>query len=96
MEKRIQTELEKWEESLFERNMRRMYKTTKNYSDPRKKAYEDYRHHRNTKWIYKHECKYVRKQTSRKLRKMLRREIYNEAYYRITPHDYKTYGWNTW
>lgn len=96
MEKEIQTELEIWEQVIWERNMKRMYKTTKNYRDPRKKAYEDYRHQSNTKWIYSHESKFVRKLTNRKLRRMSRKEIYNEAYYRIVPHDYKTYGWITW
>ena len=96
MDQVLQTSLDNWERDLYERNMRRMYKTGKTYRDPRKKALEDYRHHRNTRWFYTHECRAVRKQTSRKLRRMLKKEIYNEAFYRVIPHDYKTYGWITW
>lgn len=96
MEQNLKTELEEWERAFYDRNMRRMYKTSKNYRDPRKKALEDYRHHRNTKWIYRHECKFVRKETNRRLRRMLRRNLYHEAYYHVIPHDYKTYGWITW
>lgn len=88
--------IQEWERGLEKRNMERMYKTSKRDYDPRKKAFEDYRHHRNTKWIYDHECKFVRKQTTRKLRRKLRKEIYNEAYYKVSNHDYKTYGWITW
>lgn len=96
MEKYLEKELIKWENGLYERNMKRMYKTKKNYKDPRKKALEDYLHHRNTKWIYSHECRYIKKLTNRKLRRKLRKELYNEAYYKVIPHDYKTYGWSTW
>ena len=76
--------------------LRRTYQTVKNCRDPRKKAFEDYRRHRSTKYMYCHECRYVRKLTNRKLRRRLRREIWNEAYYNVVPHDYKTYGWITW
>lgn len=89
-------EIGEWEQEQYRRNMRRMYKVSKDYRDPRRKALEDYRHHRHTKWFYLHECRYVRKLTNRKLRRMLKRELYNEAYYRIVPHDYKTGGWLTW
>lgn len=88
----LKRELDLWEDGLYRRNMKRMYKTGKNYRDPRNKAAEDYRHHRSTKWMYCHECRFVRKQTNRKLR----REIWNEAYYKVVPHDFKTYGWITW
>lgn len=87
---------EEWERDLYIRNMKRMYKTSKDYKDPRKEAMEDYCHHRQTKWIYHHECRYVRKQSNKLLRRKLRRELYNEAYYKVVPHDYKTYGWSTW
>lgn len=96
MDKYLQNELDEWEQRLYDRNMKRMYKISKNYRDPRKKAFEDYRHQRNTKYIFSHECQYVRKQINRKLRRLLRKEIYNEAYFRVVPHDYKTYGWITW
>lgn len=91
-----QTMVSEWEEKLYKRNIERMYKTSKRYRDPRKKVLEDYRHHRSTKWIYSHECQFVRRQTKRKLRRLLKKEIYNEAYYKVIPHDYKTYGWITW
>ena len=85
MEREVQKELEEWEMELYCRNRKRMYKTEKNYRDPRK-----------AKWFYDHECRYVKKQTSKKLRRKLKREIFNEAYDHVIPHDYKTYGWITW
>ena len=96
LEREIQKELEEWEMELYCRNRKRMYKTEKNYRDPRKEVMKDYRHHRKTKWFYDHECRYVKKQTSKKLRRKLKREIFNEAYDHVIPHDYKTYGWITW
>lgn len=96
MDKELQEELIDWEKELYEHNMKRMYKVEKNYRNPRKKVLEDYRHHRSTKWFYHHECQEVRKLTKRKFRRKLKREINNEVYYKVVPHDYKTYGWITW
>ena len=44
MEREIQKELEEWELELYCRNRKRMYKTEKNYRDPRKEVMKDYRH----------------------------------------------------
>ena len=100
MDGSLQTEFNRqvseWEQELCRRNMKRMYNAARNYRDPREKALEDYRHRRGTKWFYKHEFKEVRRQTKRSLRGKLKRELYNEAHYRVVPHDYKTYGWLTW
>ncbi|EEQ56295.1 hypothetical protein CBFG_00004 [Clostridiales bacterium 1_7_47FAA] len=96
LQKEFNGQVSEWEWELYRRNMKRMYKTARSCRDPREKALEDYRHRRGTKWFYKHECKEVRRQTRRSLRIKLKRELYNEAYYRVVPHDYKTYGWLTW
>ena len=92
----VDYEVQEWEESYYIRNLKRMYKTEKKYKDPRKEDLEDFRHHRLTKWYYNHECKFIKKNSNRLLRRKLKRELYNEAYYRSVPHDYKTYGWITW
>jgi len=85
-------EINAWEKNLYERNMRRMYKTGKSYRCPRYEALQDYRHHRGTKWWYSSECKFVRIWTNRRFRRRLKQELYNEVYYCPVPRDYKTYG----
>lgn len=92
----VNEEILEWEEAYYIRNLKRMYKTEKNYKDPRKKVLENFRHHKVTKWYYRHECKFVKKNTNRIFRRKLKRELYNEAYYRPMLHDYRTYGWITW
>jgi len=92
----LEQELEIWELTHYEKVISRLYKTTKNYRDPRLKKLRDYRHHRSTKCFYAAECKWIRVMTNRKFRRMLKYEIFAEEYYRFTPHDYKTYGWLTW
>ncbi len=92
----LKQELEIWELAHYEKIIQRVYKTTKNYRDPRREKLDDYRHHRSTKWFYAAECKWIRTMTKRKYRRMLKREILLEEYYRFSPHDYKTYGWLTW
>ena len=92
----LSAEIQDWEAEQALRSTSRIYKTSKNYRDPRREALEDYRHHRISKWIFSHECKFIRRLTKRKLRRMSRRELLNETYYKLVPHDYKTYGWITW
>lgn len=85
-----------WEESIRKSNEKRMFKTSKNLSDPRMKKLNDYRHHRLTKYWYRHESKYIRNMTQRRFRRKYNRMIEFEEYYKLVPHDYKTYGWITW
>lgn len=90
-------EVSAWEKELSNRNMQRMYKTSKTYRDPRKEVMKDYRHRKRNKIrILTHECKEVRILTNRKFRRKMKRKIMDEVYYKIVPHDYKTYGWLTW
>lgn len=92
----LNQEIQLWEEKQYIKNMQRMYKTEKYFRDPRKKAFQDYRHHENTKSIYRHESKFVRYYTKRNFRRKLKNELYNEPYYRMRFRDYRTYGWITW
>ena len=62
----------------------------------REKAFQDFRHHRITGHWYKKEAKYIRKMTNRKFRRMLKQNLYHQAYYRPRNRDYRTYGWLTW
>lgn len=92
----LDQEIQLWEEKQYIQNMQRMYKTEKHYKDPRKESFQDYRHHRKTKWYYKHEDKCVRNWTKRIVRRKLKLGLYSEFYYNPRPHDYRTYGWITW
>jgi len=85
-----------WEQTHHERNMKRMFKTEKNYRCPRREALMDYRHHRGSKWWHSKERKWIRTYTVRRIRRKLKQHIDNEIYYNAHPHDYKTYGWLTW
>ena len=89
-------EINEWEQKLYSRNIKRMYKIRKIYRCPRYEALQDYKHHRGTKRWYSVERKSVRIWSNRRFRRRLKHELYNEVYYRPTPHDYKTYGWLTW
>lgn len=89
-------EIMEWEQGLLERNVKRVFKTSKNYRCPRWEALQDYRHNRGTKYIYSNECKFVRVCSNRKFRRILKQKLYDEVYSSPVPHDYKTYGWITW
>lgn len=69
-------------------NLEEIHKMKKKHRNPRKKVMEDYRHHRGTAHWYCHEKK--------RARKKMKRKLYDEAYYHPIPHDYKTYGWESW
>ncbi|MNN44141.1 hypothetical protein D3C81_1584190 [compost metagenome] len=88
--------IKEWEESIHKSNEKRIFKTSKNLLDPRMKKLNEYRHHRVTKYWYRHESKYVRKLTQRRFRRKHNKTIELEEYYKLIPHDYKTYGWITW
>lgn len=85
-----------WEGQLTKRNEKRLFKTTKNYFCPRIKKMNDYSHHRLTKHWYKHEAKIMRKMKQRKFRRNFKNNINQEEYFKVVPHDYRTYGWETW
>ena len=88
--------LAEWEESIRKRAEKRMFKTSKKAADPRKEKLQDFRHHRLTKYWYRHECAYIRNLTQRRFRRKHKRTIKLEEYEKLVPHDYKTYGWITW
>lgn len=94
--KDLDQEIQLWEEKQYIQNMQRMYKTEKCYRDPRNEAFQDYSHHRGTKWYYNHECRYIKNLSNRIFRRKLKAELYNEAYYKMRLRDYRTYGWITW
>lgn len=87
-------ELELWEEEQHRRDLARIYKTGKNYRCPRKEAITDYRN-RRPRYHFPHasEPKQIRVFTNRVFRRKMRLNIHDERYYRIVPHDYRTYGW---
>ena len=85
-----------WEQEQHERNMKRMFKTEKNYRYPREETLMDHRQHKGTKRWYSKEVKWIRTYTIRRFRRKLKQQIDNEIYYTAHPHDYKTYGWLTW
>ena len=97
MENELHEEIVKWEEELLQKQIQRFYKTQKDFIDPRFKKIKDYRNrNRGYKYHYDSESKGIRKMTNRKFRRKMKKEIYTEQYYKLTPHDFKTYGWLTW
>lgn len=95
MENKEKQDIDLWEKEQLERNLARIYKISKNYRDPAQEKHLDFRHSHH-QYHYNKECKDIRKMTNRLLRRRLHRELLNEAYYRVTSHDYKTGGWLTW
>ena len=89
-------ELQAWEEALNARNMKRMFKTEKNYRCPRTEALRDFRNPSKTRYDRSGEEKVYVEITKRAFRHRMKVDISNEAYYRLTPHDYRTYGWLSW
>jgi hypothetical protein len=86
-----------WEDELQQKATLKLYKTQKDFKDPRKEKYKDYRNrNRGYKYHYNSECKSIRIMTNRKFRRKNKRTLYEEHYYNLTPHDFKTYGWLTW
>lgn len=76
--------------------MERVFPTPRAKGHPRVEALRDYRHHRPGGHWYSKETVWVRGMTQRVFRRKMKRELENEAYYRIRPRDYKTYGYLTW
>lgn len=60
MNKIQKEEIELWQQQQHQFIVKRMYKMKKIYYDSRKKAYEDYKHHRSTQYWYRHKNKYVK------------------------------------
>jgi hypothetical protein len=85
-----------WEEAFRQKNEKRMFKTVKSLRDPRLEKWNDYRHHRMTKYFYHHENKYVRNMTQRKFRRKYNQAVQLDEELKIVPHHYKTYGWICW
>lgn len=89
-------EVKEWEEGLDQKNLSRMYKTSKEYQDPRVKRYRNYRNQRGNHYFYKHESKYVKRNTNRKFRRKFKLLKEYDDYLTPISHEYKTYGWITW
>lgn len=88
---------EEWDKYQYEENMKRMYKTSKSYRDPRKEALIDGRKRRGAKhnWSY-HENTKLRVLLNRSFRHKLKQHLFDEIYYRVRCRDWKTYGCMTW
>lgn len=96
MDNSFEQEILSWEERILNKKIPRLYKTQKHEKDPREEKIKNYRkRNRGYKYHFDSESKFVRKMTNRRFRRNYKKN-YSEEYYRLTPHDYKTYGWITW
>ncbi len=97
MDNGFNQEIINWEEQVLNKKIPRLYKKQKDYKNPRMEKIKDYRN-RNRGYLYHFdsESKTIRKMTNRKFRRFAKTELLSEQYYKLTPHDYKTYGWLTW
>ncbi len=97
MENQFYREILDWEEKLYYKKLLRLYKTQKTYKNPRINKTRDYRNrNRGYKYHFDSECKTARKMTNKRFRRKAKGQKFTEHYYKLTPHDYKTYGWITW
>jgi hypothetical protein len=48
------------------------------------------------KWFCGTECKVARKQVQDQFRMQMKTKLIHGDYHTPTPHEYKTYGWETW
>lgn len=69
-------------------------KGEKDYFDPRKDALIRHRH--RTPWKRFRECTYARKKVQRCFKMRMKQLMIREDYHAPIPHEYKTYGWETW
>lgn len=84
-----------WNADQSAEAQRRAYKTGKHYADPRREKQRDY-HKQPRRYNLGKEEAWVKKNTRRKFRRFLKRNLENEAYYRVHNRDYRTGGWLTW
>lgn len=90
-------EVKAWEEKVEEKVRRRMYKHEKRYVDPRKEALLDFRRQRRGGGIWHfNETPTARRLVQRRFRAYCRQLMHKEQYHNPVPHEYKTYGWETW
>ena len=89
-------ELQAWEDRQRKKDLERTFPTPQKKKHPREEALRDHRHHRPGGHWYCKETAFVRKMTQRVFRRKMKRELWNEIYYRTRPRDYKTYGYLTW
>lgn len=89
--------IETWEKSQTEKSHYR-YTSVKLGRElcPRREKLLDFRKSKARGPYGKNENKWVKQHTIRKRRTFLKRNIYNEVYYRERERDFKTYGWGTW
>lgn len=63
--------------------------------DPRKEKTKQWRK-RGGRNFWKKELPHVSKKLNRSFRRKMKQDVMNEIYYNPIPHDYHTYGWESW
>jgi hypothetical protein len=89
-------EIDNWEHALKETIEKRIFKTSKEFKCPRTENLKDYRNHRSSSYWFRHESKLARKKVQRKFRRRSKINVYKEEFFKVIPHDYRTYGRETW
>mgnify|MGYP001068396240 CR=1 FL=1 len=92
-----QKEIELWEQEQAEKENSR-YCTAKNTRlfDPKKERLFKARKYCTLKWFWGKEHKYARKKIQDRFRMQMKTKLIRGDYHNPVPHEYKTYGWETW
>ena len=91
-----QKDIMEWEEAVDEKRFNR-YKREKVYKDPKRERL--YKARKNHKWRYPangRESTIARKLWQRSFRARMKDELKHHRYHKPVPHEYKSYGYETW
>lgn len=87
-------EIKEWEEQIDNNKIMKHHGHEKEYFDPRKDALIRHRH--RFPWRRFKESTYARKKVQRSFKAKMNTLMHHQKYHNPTPHEYKTYGWETW
>jgi hypothetical protein len=87
-------EIEEWEQKVDVARIDKFWRQDKHYFDPRREAL--IRHRRRSKWRRFTESPYARKVVQKRFKMRMKGLLHNENYHNPVPHEYRTYGWETW
>lgn len=90
-------EMKAWEQAQLTKVYTR-YCPSKNERmfDPSEERLFKARKRMSLKWFCGTECKVARKHVQDEFRMKMKTKLIHGDYHTPTPHEYKTYGWNTW
>jgi hypothetical protein len=87
-------EIQKWEKVIDDAQLKRHCMYQKSLFDPRKDAL--IRHRNRSPWKRFVESPSARKKVQRKFKMRMKQSLIRNDECNPVPHDYRTYGWETW